>query len=106
MTLAELQELHSLPFFDLLKRARAVHEKFWPEGKIQLCTLLSIKTGGCSEDCAYCAQSARYKTELESHVLLEREEVMTTRPRRQGLRFHPLLHGRRLEGRARRHPEV
>ena len=77
MTLAELQELHSLPFFDLLTRAHAVHEKFWPEGRIQLCTLLSIKTGGCSEDCAYCAQSARYKTELESHVLLEREEVMT-----------------------------
>jgi biotin synthase len=76
MTLAELQELHSLPFFDLIKRAREVHEKFWPDGKIQLCTLLSIKTGGCSEDCAYCAQSARYKTELESHVLLEREEVM------------------------------
>jgi biotin synthase len=77
MTLAELQELHDLPFFDLLKRAHAVHEKFWPEGLIQLCTLLSIKTGGCSEDCAYCAQSARYKTELESHVLLEREEVMS-----------------------------
>jgi biotin synthase len=76
MTLAELQELHSMPFFDLLKRAHDVHEKFWPDGKIQLCTLLSIKTGGCSEDCAYCAQSARYKTELESHVLLEREEVM------------------------------
>ncbi len=76
MNLAELQELHSLPFFDLIKRAREVHEKFWPEGKIQLCTLLSIKTGGCSEDCSYCAQSARYKTELESHVLLEREEVM------------------------------
>jgi len=76
MTLSELQQLHSLPFFELLKRARAVHEKFWPDGKIQLCTLLSIKTGGCSEDCAYCSQSARYKTELESHVLLEREEVM------------------------------
>jgi biotin synthase len=76
MNLSELQELHSLPFFDLLKRARAVHEKFWPEGKIQLCTLLSIKTGGCSEDCAYCAQSARYKTELEKQPLLEREEVM------------------------------
>ncbi len=76
MTFAELHELHSLPFFELLKRAHAVHEKFWPDGKIQLCTLLSIKTGGCSEDCAYCAQSARYKTELENHVLLEREEVM------------------------------
>jgi biotin synthase len=76
MTFAELHALHSLPFFDLLKRAREVHEKHWPDGKVQLCTLLSIKTGGCSEDCAYCAQAARYKTELESHVLMEREEVM------------------------------
>lgn len=76
MTLAELQELHSLPFFDLLKRAHAVHEKFWPDGKIQLCTLLSIKTGGCSEDCAYCTQSARYETELERQPLLGRDEVM------------------------------
>jgi biotin synthase len=76
MTFAELQELHSLPFFDLLQRARAVHERHWPDGKVQLCTLLSIKTGGCSEDCSYCAQASRYKTELESHVLMEREEVM------------------------------
>ena len=76
MTLQELQELHSLPFFDLLTRARKVHEQFWPDGKIQLCTLLSIKTGGCSEDCAYCSQSAHYKTELEAQVLMEREEVM------------------------------
>jgi biotin synthase len=76
MTLTELQALYDLPFFDLLKRAHETHEANFPNGKIQLCTLLSIKTGGCSEDCAYCAQSARYKTELESHVLLEREEVM------------------------------
>ncbi|MCX6879738.1 MAG: biotin synthase BioB [Verrucomicrobia bacterium] len=76
MTLTELQALYDLPFFALLKRAHAVHEAQFPDGKIQLCTLLSIKTGGCSEDCAYCAQSARYNTELESQVLLEREEVM------------------------------
>jgi biotin synthase len=76
MTLAELQTLHALPFFDLLKRSHEVHEKFFPDGKIQLCTLLSIKTGGCSEDCSYCAQSAHYKTQLESQVLLEKEEVM------------------------------
>ncbi|MEI6607588.1 MAG: radical SAM protein, partial [Verrucomicrobiota bacterium] len=76
MTLTELQALYDLPFFELLTQAHAVHQANFPDGKIQLCTLLSIKTGGCSEDCAYCAQSARYKTELESHVLLEREEVM------------------------------
>src|SRR6478736_9737584 len=76
MTLSELQELHSLPFFELLKRARAVHEKFWPDGKIQLCTLLSIKTGGCSEDCAYCAQSARYKTGVQTEQLMNPEQVL------------------------------
>ncbi len=77
MTITELHTIYHLPFFELLKRAHAVHEENFPDGRIQLCTLLSIKTGGCSEDCSYCAQSARYKTELESHVLLEREEVMT-----------------------------
>ena len=76
MTLAELQELHALPFFDLLKRARAVHEANFSDGKIQLCTLLSIKTGGCSEDCAYCTQSARYDTDLQSQRLLSKEVVM------------------------------
>ena len=76
MTFDELHALYQLPLFELIKRAREVHEKHFPEGKIQLCTLLSIKTGGCSEDCAYCSQAARYKTELERHVLMEREEVM------------------------------
>jgi biotin synthase len=76
MTLAQLQELHSLPFFDLLKRAHEVHEERFPDGKIQLCTLLSIKTGGCSEDCAYCTQSARYETDLKNERLLSKETVM------------------------------
>ncbi|MEY4482898.1 MAG: biotin synthase BioB, partial [Verrucomicrobiota bacterium] len=51
MTYTELHRLYQLPFFDLLKQARAVHEENWPEREVQLCTLLSIKTGGCSEDC-------------------------------------------------------
>ena len=76
MILAELQELHALPFFDLLKRASQVHAASFPDGKIQLCTLLSIKTGGCSEDCAYCTQSARYDTDLQSQRLLSKETVM------------------------------
>lgn len=76
MTLAELQELHDLPFFELIKRSHAVHEENWADGKIQLCTLLSIKTGGCSEDCAYCTQSARYETDLENQRLLSKDTVM------------------------------
>jgi biotin synthase len=78
MTLSELQALYDLPFFDLIKRAREVHDANFPDGKIQLCTLLSIKTGGCSEDCAYCAQSSRYETELENELLMAKDEVMAS----------------------------
>ena len=52
MTLDELQALAQRPFFQLLQEARNVHEAHWPEREVQLCTLLSIKTGGCSEDCS------------------------------------------------------
>ncbi len=76
MQFAELQELHALPFFDLLKKARSVHEAHWPDHEVQLCTLLSIKTGGCSEDCSYCAQSARYHTGVDAERLMEKEQVL------------------------------
>jgi biotin synthase len=76
MNLSDLHRLYHLPFFDLLKRARAVHEDNWPEREVQLCTLLSIKTGGCSEDCGYCAQSARYSTGLQRENLMEKTDVM------------------------------
>lgn len=76
MLLADLQSLHALPFFDLLQRARAVHEAHWADNEVQLCTLLSIKTGGCSEDCSYCAQSARYNSGIEIERLLSKETIM------------------------------
>ncbi len=76
MKYAELHRLYHQPFFDLLKQARAVHEENWPEREVQLCTLLSIKTGGCSEDCGYCAQSARYSTGVQAERLMEKELVM------------------------------
>jgi biotin synthase len=53
-----------------------VHEKHWPKREIQLCTLLSIKTGGCSEDCSYCAQSARYQTDVQREALMSKEGVL------------------------------
>ncbi len=62
MTLSELHGIYTTPFFDLMERARATFSSSWNKREVQLCTLLSIKTGGCSEDCAYCAQSARYQT--------------------------------------------
>lgn len=76
MTLQELQRLHQLPFFQLLKEARDVHEQNWPGGEVQLCTLLSIKTGGCSEDCSYCAQSARYNSGVDAERLMSKDVVM------------------------------
>ncbi len=76
MLFADLHRLYHQPFFDLLKQARTVHEEHWPEREVQLCTLLSIKTGGCSEDCGYCAQSARYTTGVQRENLMEKEDVM------------------------------
>jgi biotin synthase len=76
MTYSQLHRLYHQPFFQLLKQARAVHEEYWPENEVQLCTLLSIKTGGCSEDCSYCAQSARYSSGVKAERLMEKEEIM------------------------------
>ncbi len=76
MQFDELKRIYSQPFFDLLKQARAVHEEHWTENEVQLCTLLSIKTGGCSEDCSYCAQSARYTTEVGAERLMETCDIM------------------------------
>ncbi|MEM7146704.1 MAG: biotin synthase BioB [Verrucomicrobiota bacterium] len=76
MTFTTLQSTYHLPLFDLLKKARAVHEENWPENEVQLCTLLSIKTGGCSEDCSYCSQSAHYDTGLEKETLLPKCDIL------------------------------
>ena len=76
MTLSELQEIYTQAFFDLISQARSVYLEYWPRDEVQLCTLLSIKTGGCSEDCAYCAQSGRYSTGVEAGRLMQTEEVM------------------------------
>jgi len=71
-----LREIYDLPFFDLLQQARDVHLQHWNGAAIQLCSLLSIKTGGCSEDCSYCAQSARYQTGVKPDKLLSTDEVV------------------------------
>lgn len=73
---SELQLLYRRPFFELLQESRRIHAENWPENEMQLCTLLSVKTGGCSEDCAYCAQSARYSTGLQRESLMSVEEVL------------------------------
>ncbi len=76
MQFDELKQLYALPFFDLIQRSRKVHEAHWTQNEVQLCTLLSIKTGGCSEDCSYCAQSARYTTSVAAEKLMEKEDIL------------------------------
>ncbi len=76
MTREEIAGLFDLPFFELLHRAHAVHRESFPGGEVQLSTLLSIKTGGCSEDCGYCAQSARYDTPVKAEGLMDPEAVV------------------------------
>ncbi|HEV8629978.1 MAG TPA: biotin synthase BioB [Thermoanaerobaculia bacterium] len=73
---AEVQAVHDLPLPELLFRAQEVHRAAFDPTKVQLCTLLSIKTGGCPEDCGYCPQSAHYRTGVEAHKLLELEAVV------------------------------
>ena len=81
MKFAELGALYHQPLFDLISQSRAVHLQHWRGEEIQRCSLLSIKTGGCSEDCAYCAQSAHYSTGLEREELLSVETVLAAASR-------------------------
>src|SRR3954468_21684024 len=76
MLLTQLREIYQTPFFELISSARATYLEHWSGNEVQLCTLLSIKTGGCSEDCGYCAQSARYSTGVKAERLMETEEVL------------------------------
>jgi biotin synthase len=75
-TVAEVQALFELPFLDLVHRAQLVHREHFDPNAVQRSTLLSIKTGGCSEDCGYCSQSARYDTGLERERLMPIAEVL------------------------------
>ena len=74
-TLAEVGELFDLPFMDLVFKAQGVHRVHQARNTVQISTLLSIKTGACPEDCAYCPQSVRFETGLEASELLELEDV-------------------------------
>jgi biotin synthase len=76
LTIDIAQKLYDLPFFDLLDKARAVHKENWPESDMQLSTLLNIKTGACPENCAYCPQSAHFKTGLEKEPLYDVYDVL------------------------------
>jgi len=75
-TLEEIHEIYNSPLLELVHRAATIHRKYNDTGEVQVCTLLSIKTGGCSEDCAYCPQAARYNTGVNVQALMKKEEVL------------------------------
>lgn len=75
-SVAEVEALFELPLMDLLWRAQQVHRDHFDANEIQRSTLISVKTGGCSEDCGYCSQSARNKAELEREKLMPVEDVV------------------------------
>src|SRR4051812_44136623 len=72
----QVNALFKLPFNDLLHRAHSVHREHFDPNAVQLSTLLSIKTGGCPEDCGYCPQAARYHTGVENEELLAVDAVV------------------------------
>jgi biotin synthase len=71
-----VRALYDRPLFSLLDEARAVHLAQHPEHQVQLCTLLSVKTGGCPEDCAYCPQSSHHATDVGAEKMLDLDEVL------------------------------
>src|SRR5688572_24946735 len=75
-TIEEIQEIYNSPLLDLIYRAASAHRQYNNTGEVQVCTLISIKTGGCSEDCAYCPQAARYNTGVGVHALMQVNEVV------------------------------
>lgn len=75
-TKEEIADIFNSPVLELMYRAATVHRQFHNPQEVQVCTLLSVKTGGCPEDCAYCPQAARYHTDVKVHKLMEVNEVL------------------------------
>ncbi len=73
---AEIREIYNTPLLELIYQSATVHRQYHDSRKIQVCKLISIKTGGCPEDCSYCAQSSRYKTEVKPQALMDKETVL------------------------------
>lgn len=77
-TREEIAEIYHRPILELIYQAATVHRQYNDPQEVQVCTLLSVKTGGCPEDCAYCPQAARYHTDVKVHKLLPTEEVIAS----------------------------
>ena len=76
-TSQQIDEIYNLPFPRLIHYAQKVHTQTFRDDEIQLCTLLSVKTGGCKEDCSYCPQSAHYKTDLKAEPFMDLDKILS-----------------------------
>ncbi|MCC5945027.1 MAG: biotin synthase BioB [Bernardetiaceae bacterium] len=76
-TREEISKIYHSPVLDLMYQGATMHRKYHNGQEVQVCTLLSVKTGGCPEDCAYCPQAARYHTDVKAHKMLEAEEILS-----------------------------
>jgi len=76
-SVVDVKALLDMPFNDLIFRAQSVHREYHDANGVQLSTLISVKTGGCPEDCGYCPQAARYHTNVENQAMLSTDEVVT-----------------------------
>ena len=93
-TRAEVRALFALPFNELIYRAASLHRKYFEPREVQISTLLSIKTGGCPEDCAYCPQSAHYETGVKAEKLMSVSAVVAAAKAAKESGASALLHGR------------
>jgi biotin synthase len=73
-SIAEIKSIYNTPLLELIFSAAQLHKKYNDTAEVQVCTLLSIKTGGCSEDCAYCPQAARYTTDVNVQALMKKKK--------------------------------
>lgn len=75
-TKSEISEIYKMPLINLISKANRIHEQYKKIGEVQVCKLLSVKTGGCPEDCSYCPQSVKYNTNLKVEPLMKVDEVV------------------------------
>jgi biotin synthase len=80
-TKSEIASIYTLPFHELMYRASTIHRMYWDPAEVQQCTLLSIKTGGCTEDCSYCSQSTKHKTFVKPTPTMKVQEVLAAATR-------------------------
>src|ERR1700734_2231241 len=83
-TKEEIREVYERPLLPLVLDAAIVHKQYHTVGEVQISSLLSIKTGGCSEDCAYCPQAARFHTGVKVHALMKVDEVVSAAENAKG----------------------